>query len=184
MVKSLFVAPLLVNAALAATMTVQVGKSGLVYSPSSVTAAKGDVIMFEFGDGHSVTQSTFAAPCSPMSGGFDTGILASSAQPFMLTVNDTNPVWIYCKASGHCPAGMVFAINAPTSGNTYAMFQQIAEGKATASSSSSASGSATGSATSSASASSTSAASSSATRNVGIGAGFLAAAVFALKAIV
>lgn len=61
-----------------------------------------------------------------------------------MPVNDTNPVWVYCGVPGyvalqrntgehllirmfyssHCQAGMVMAINAPTSGtNTFQNFQ-------------------------------------------------------------
>ena len=52
---------------------------------------------------------------------------------FTLTVNDTNPIWVYCATPGHCTSGMVMAINAPSSGNTFAAFQAAAEGKPLAS---------------------------------------------------
>ena len=48
---------------------------------------------------------------------------------FQIRINDSNPIWGYCGQTGHCEAGMVFSINAPTSGsNTFAAFQQLALG--------------------------------------------------------
>lgn len=32
---------------------------------------------------------------------------------FTLTINDTNPIWLYCAQVGHCQAGMVAVINPP-----------------------------------------------------------------------
>ena len=37
----------------------------------------------------------------------------------------TAPIWVYCKQTNpksHCNAGMVFAVNAPTTGNTFDAF--------------------------------------------------------------
>lgn len=45
---------------------------------------------------------------------------------FDIKVNDTAPIWVYCAQTGHCPQGMVFAVNAPASGNTFAKFQAAA----------------------------------------------------------
>ncbi|KAG9045677.1 hypothetical protein FS837_005861 [Tulasnella sp. UAMH 9824] len=113
----------------AAVWNITVGQSGLSFSPNQVTAAAGDTLHFIFSPGHSATQSTFAAPCSPMSGGADSGIM-TSAGTFDVPVTSTDPIWMYCKQVGHCQAGMVFAANAPSSGQTFAAFQAAAEGKA------------------------------------------------------
>jgi len=44
-----------------------------------------------------------------------------------IVVNNTDPMWGYCSQTGHCTAGMVYSINAPTSGNkTFPLFQQLA----------------------------------------------------------
>lgn len=51
------------------------------------------------------------------------------------TVQDTNPVWVYCKQGTHCQQGMVFAVNP---GTQFAAFQAAAMGSTVASSSSSA----------------------------------------------
>ncbi|KAF9514467.1 hypothetical protein BS47DRAFT_1361680 [Hydnum rufescens UP504] len=124
MVFSYIVAGLaLVGASRAATVNIAVGaNNAIAYSPPNVTASVGDTVLFTFMTGaHSVFSSTFADPCTP-SGNIST--------PF------------------HCQSGMVAAVNAPTTGNTFALyqafspshrivFQQIAEGKASAPTSSS-----------------------------------------------
>ena len=38
-------------------------------------------------------------------------------------MTDTNPVWVYCRQTGHCQLGMVFAINP---GTQFAAFQAAA----------------------------------------------------------
>ncbi|KAL4255742.1 hypothetical protein AB1N83_011229 [Pleurotus pulmonarius] len=67
---------LLPAAAYAATFDVVVGGPGILkYNPEFVTAAPGDVVRFIFKQkNHTATQSTFANPCQPASGGFDSGL--------------------------------------------------------------------------------------------------------------
>jgi len=159
----------------ATTIPVEVGAGGNNFNPTSVTAAAGDVILFTFKNGsHTVTQSTFATPCSPSGNGTDAGpfpVAGTTTPPtFNLTVNTTDPVWIYCKTGTHCKvSGMVFAIN-PTAAKTYDAFKANALGtgtNGTASSAPSGSASTTGS-TSPAATTSPSAANGRA--SVGIGA--------------
>jgi plastocyanin len=50
----------------------------------------------------------------------------------VFNVQDTNPVWVYCKQANHCQQGMVFAINP---GSQFAAFQAAAMGGSTATSS-------------------------------------------------
>jgi plastocyanin len=57
-----------------------------------------------------------------------------------LTVKDTNPIWVYCRQTGHCEQGMVFAVNP---GDKLAAFQAAATGNATAAAATSAAPSAT-----------------------------------------
>ena len=57
---------------------------------------------------------------------------ASDATPrtFTLTVNDTKPIWVYCRQTGHCGQGMVFAVNSdetPTSNHTFDQFVTLAK---------------------------------------------------------
>jgi hypothetical protein len=45
--------------------------------------------------------------------------VAENKEPFpraQFTVKDTNPVWFYCRQTGHCQKGMVLAINPGESG--------------------------------------------------------------------
>jgi plastocyanin len=117
-----------------------VGGTGILsYQPSTVAAQPGDTVTFEFHQkNHTATQSTFAAPCSPMAGGFKSGFQpvgdnATEFPTFTVPVNDTKPVWVYCAQVGHCSSGMVFAINAPATGNTFSAFQAMAMGSSSSS---------------------------------------------------
>jgi plastocyanin len=110
------------------------GPGGITtYTPNTVTANPGDTVTFIFQQkNHTATQSTFANPCAAASGGFDSGFIPVSPNntngPFQeaqFQVTDTNPVWVYCRQTGHCQLGMVFAINP---GNNFAAFQANAMG--------------------------------------------------------
>ncbi|KAF2279671.1 uncharacterized protein EI97DRAFT_183450 [Westerdykella ornata] len=129
----------------AATHTVVVGglrpvETGMApylgYFPESITAAQGDVVKFIFMQkNHTVTQSTFENPCKAMPGGLDSGFKPNpegkSGPEFEweMTVPSTDPLWFYCKqrTGVHCGKGMVFSINAKTTGDkTMAQFKQLA----------------------------------------------------------
>ncbi|KAJ7632140.1 Cupredoxin [Roridomyces roridus] len=115
------------------------GPNGTIaYNPSSVTANVGDVVVFTFMQkNHTITQSSLATPCSPLANGFDSGFVpvpANQTSDFpqaQLTVKDTNPVWVYCRQTGHCQQGMVFAVNP---GDKLAAFQAAATGGSTSAS--------------------------------------------------
>jgi plastocyanin len=135
-----------------ATIEVTVGGTGVIaYTPNQVQANVGDVIQFTFKQkNHTVTRSTLETPCSPLvgDGSFDSGFVPVSDNETdfplaQLTVQDTSPIWIYCRQAGHCAQGMVFAVNP---GNNFAAFQAAATGgnSSAASASASASASATG----------------------------------------
>jgi len=121
----------LATAVLATNIPVQVGSGGLVFNPTSVTAAEGDTVQFIFNPkNHTVTQSTFTAPCQPKPDGIDSGYMPVSAGsplvPTMtITVNNTDPLWFFCRQASHCEQGMVFAIN-PTDNKTFEDFQAAA----------------------------------------------------------
>ncbi|KAJ1309885.1 hypothetical protein OPQ81_006647 [Rhizoctonia solani] len=114
---------------------------GLTYDPPSVQAAPRDIISFQFkSKNHTITQSSFSDPCRKLqftstSGqiGFDSGFMpvtadASAFPTWNVTVNDTAPVWAYCRQANHCGAGMVFAINAVENSNkSFAAFQALAK---------------------------------------------------------
>jgi hypothetical protein len=68
-----------------------------------------------------------------MSNGFNSGFKpvgtdATTFPTYTVRVNDTTPVWVYCAQSSHCSSGMVFAINAPATGNTFDAFKAKAMG--------------------------------------------------------
>jgi len=112
--------------------TIAVGQSGLTFSPNSVNVAVGDSVVFQFyPGGHSATEGQFDTPCAPSNGtGFFSGFVQSSSGPaanvFTVKINDTNPIYFYCALPGHCQAGMVGAINPPSSGNTLAAYKSAA----------------------------------------------------------
>jgi len=115
------------------------GPNTLIFNPANITAQVGDTITFEFHEkNHTVTQSSFAAPCRNLfstsgTAGFDSGFepVASGATTFptyTIQVNSTTPIWAYCKQSNHCGSGMVFAVNAvESSSKSFEAFQALAK---------------------------------------------------------
>ncbi|KIX07837.1 uncharacterized protein Z518_02491 [Rhinocladiella mackenziei CBS 650.93] len=106
--------------------SVQVGP-GLSFTPDTVTAAEGDWVEFTFGSGHSVAQSSFDAPCVPLEGG--AGVYSgfpNDGDVWRIMVNSTDPIWLYCSATGHCEGGMAMVVNPPSSGNTLDAYMSAA----------------------------------------------------------
>ncbi|GLB35299.1 putative copper binding proteins, plastocyanin/azurin family protein [Lyophyllum shimeji] len=112
-------------------MNIDVAFQGqFVFHPANITAPNGTFVTFWFpntGLDHSVTQSSFAAPCtylaatSNSTAGFDSGL--QSAKTFTINItDDTKPIWYHCKQVGHCGMGMAGSINAPATGNTHDKF--------------------------------------------------------------
>jgi len=131
------------NDAAGATHTVTVGANGqLAFSPEQLSAAVGDVVLFQFqAKNHTVTQSSFATPCLKFANattgaiGFNSGFMPVPANStdfptFSITVSDTNPIWAYCAQktpSSHCGAGMVIGINSnESSPKNFSAFQALA----------------------------------------------------------
>ncbi|OSX64809.1 hypothetical protein POSPLADRAFT_1031804 [Postia placenta MAD-698-R-SB12] len=124
---------------------VLVGANGeLTYSPSNISAEVGDTVTFRFMQAnHTATQSSFADPCISLAKtstngqvGFDSGFMpvSTNASPyptFTIQVNDTAPIWAYCRQTNpksHCGAGMVFSVNAvESSSNNFAAFEAKAK---------------------------------------------------------
>ncbi|KAK1755488.1 Cupredoxin, partial [Echria macrotheca] len=128
---------LLASAASAAHFDVTVGKGGqLKFNPETIDAHKGDTITYNFfAKNHSVIQSSFDKPCVPIPGGGIFSGFVPTADPdvasrttFTIEVKDETPIWIYCgqTVGNHCQNGMVHAINAPKTGNTFDAFKQLA----------------------------------------------------------
>ncbi len=100
------------------------GEWALKFSPDNLKAAAGDMIQFQFRAGnHSVVQSNFDNPCTPISQhtnatGFFSGyqlVAASEAMgmipTYTIMVADAKPMWVYCSQGKHCQAGMSMVIN-------------------------------------------------------------------------
>ena len=107
---------LLAGFATAKTIDVQVGQSGSnSFSPSSITAAKGDQVVFHLlSTFHDVAQGDLKSPCKPLASGFYSGYPKKDGDStFTVTINGTDPIYLYCSTNGHCQQGMVGAINAP-----------------------------------------------------------------------
>ncbi|KAG7092238.1 hypothetical protein E1B28_008604 [Marasmius oreades] len=103
-----------------------------VFHPPNLNASNGTLVTFYIPGGalpHSVTQSSFNAPCTYLQAnttastpaGFDSG-LTNSKQFTINITDDTKPIWFHCKSPLHCGMGMVGSINAPSTGNTHDMF--------------------------------------------------------------
>jgi len=117
------------------------GSAALVFSPEQVKAKVGDRINFQFHPkNHTVTQSSFAEPCTRQRNtatnelGVDSGFMVvppGSKEVPVWTVEvkqDTSPIWMFCNQDKHCNSGMVFAINAPDSGDkTYSAYKEKAK---------------------------------------------------------
>jgi len=117
-----------------------VGGTGVIaFNPSNITAQVGDTITFQFQQkNHTVTASSFAAPCRDLfstsgQAGFDSGFMpvadgATTFPTYTVQVNDTKPIWAFCRQANHCGQGMVFSANAVESGpKNFAAFQALAE---------------------------------------------------------
>jgi len=111
-------------AAAGGVTVINVGQNPLKMEPNDVTVPQGGIIEFRFFTGaHSVAQSAFDSPCTPLNAtaangaeGFFSGSQAvSSGQgPNVFRVTSTgSPMWYYCATGRHCQDGMVGVINKP-----------------------------------------------------------------------
>jgi len=119
---------------------IQVGAGGqFTFSPEAIFADAGDTVVFHFNPkNHSAVQSSFANPCGPKDGGFNSGFMPVAAgstahATFTVTVPDKEPIWVYCAqaagtAASHCGRGMVFAVNCGPEGapNSFTNFKAAA----------------------------------------------------------
>ncbi|GJE86849.1 cupredoxin domain-containing protein [Phanerochaete sordida] len=99
---------------------VEVSADGsLSYDPSDIQVGDNTLVTFAFPQDvpHSVTESSSSSPCSPLTGGFDSGLTQGGTTFSVFVTNASTPVYFFCKAPGHCGAGMVGSINAPSSGS-------------------------------------------------------------------
>ncbi|KAH9835690.1 uncharacterized protein C8Q71DRAFT_709593 [Rhodofomes roseus] len=129
---SILAALALASAVSAAVHDVIVGSANAdqIYTPSFLSASVGDQITFQFKQAnHTVTQSSLNDPCHKISGGFDSGFMfvpsnqTDNFPTYTITVNDTKPIWVYCRQAddtpkSHCGNGMVFAVNPGANGTS------------------------------------------------------------------
>jgi plastocyanin len=91
---------------------VAVGKNGLVFTPDTLKAAPGDTVEFTFSPGgHSVALSTFSNPCQADTTNAIFSGFPPTSEMFVLKINDTKPLWLFCAQVGHCQGGMAMVIN-------------------------------------------------------------------------
>lgn len=133
------------SSALAASVTVHVVQVGaangtLAYFPNNIKAAVGDMVQFQFAPAnHTVTQSTFDAPCQPIamnsnvtgiySGFMPVSASATTTPTYTVMINSTTPMWLYCSQGKHCQNGMTMVINENTAANasrSLSAFQSLA----------------------------------------------------------
>jgi plastocyanin len=124
-----------------ATHSVVVGRAGLHFDPENVVAEIGDVVEFHYlAANHSVVQSSFGAPCVPLTDdskteiGFFSGFMPTPAgqqnpNVFTIEVKDKLPIWYYCSQikGDHCQSGMSGVINQNfDNGKTLAVYKETA----------------------------------------------------------
>jgi plastocyanin len=117
---------------------VMVGQSGqLTFTPPSIVANVGTNVTFMFmSKNHSIAQSSFGDPCTPLPNGFAADFFPVSPDntnfpTVTIAVTTNTPIWFFCpqtNPANHCKAGMVGAIN-PTPDKTFETFQAIAKGE-------------------------------------------------------
>ncbi|KAJ7473109.1 hypothetical protein B0H11DRAFT_2189143 [Mycena galericulata] len=128
-------------------VTVQVGSTAsspggaTQFIPNQIKAANGTIVSFQWTGmpgNHTVTQSSFASPCEPVAGGFDSGwvfVNKTGATPpaWNVTIkNDQAPIWFYCKqlvgpgGKAHCNLDMVGVINIQASNKSFSVFEASA----------------------------------------------------------
>jgi len=117
----------------------------LAYFPNNLVAAVGDMVQFQFAPAnHTVTQSTFDNPCSPIaqhsnvtgvfSGYMPVSASAEMSPTYTIKINSTTPMWLYCSQGKHCQNGMTMVINENTKANasrSLSAYQALAKGSTT-----------------------------------------------------
>ena len=111
-----------------ADFQVMVGGGGLTFTPAETVAQIGDTVTFVFNaKNHTVTQSSFVAPCTRFRNattkrnGFDSGFKpvapgTTDLPTMQLRITTAEPIWLFCAQGNHCASGMVASINAATTG--------------------------------------------------------------------
>ncbi|KAF3762559.1 hypothetical protein M406DRAFT_347569 [Cryphonectria parasitica EP155] len=121
------------------THTIAVGANGFKFQPTTTNASVGDIIEWRFyPTGHWVVRSAFGQPCIPYedtgpnlvgfsSGPQDVETTSDDGPTFQVRVNDTEPIFFYCAASGSCDKYHMVGVINPTVNETYEMQYEYAE---------------------------------------------------------
>ncbi|ORY03650.1 hypothetical protein BCR34DRAFT_667342 [Clohesyomyces aquaticus] len=117
---------------------IRVGEGDHKFKPDTIFAEVGSIVEFDFyPQNHSVVRAEYQYPCIPyeMTGegkvGFFSGFypveqVLTHPPAWTITINDTDPIFFYCSASGSCiDYGMVGVIN-PNSSTSLLIQRQIA----------------------------------------------------------
>ncbi|KAI0556260.1 hypothetical protein F4679DRAFT_578383 [Xylaria curta] len=122
----------LVSAQKVHVVSVSSSSNSLAFYPDNLKPAIGDMIQFQFLAGnHSVVQSNFDNPCTPIQQHDSTqkgmfsgymNVAASKATgmipTYTMNVTTDKPLWLYCSQGKHCQAGMVMVLNENTAANS------------------------------------------------------------------
>ncbi|KAJ9664702.1 hypothetical protein H2198_000048 [Neophaeococcomyces mojaviensis] len=106
-------------------VTVGDNNGTLKFFPENIQAEVGSIVQFQFyPKNHTITESSFAAPCMPMAAnltsptrpGQRSGFVPVSADTqfrpvYNMLINDTKPIWIFCGQAPHCQKGMAMVVN-------------------------------------------------------------------------
>ncbi|RSL38524.1 hypothetical protein CEP53_014801 [Fusarium sp. AF-6] len=123
----------------ATTHTVNVGASGHKFTPAEVKAEVGDIIEWRFyPSGHWIIRGDFEHPCIPYEyvdlnrEGFSSGeqkvqAITDDAPRFRVRVNDTDPIFFYCGASGSCVKWHMMGVVNPSKNETLDMWLEKAK---------------------------------------------------------
>ncbi|KAH8678131.1 hypothetical protein BX600DRAFT_145487 [Xylariales sp. PMI_506] len=112
-------------------VSVSTSNNSLIFTPDNIAVPAGDFVQFQFRAGnHSVVQSNFDNPCTPIANNVanTTGVFSgyqpvaagastNSIPAWTIAIANTNPIWLYCSQAKHCQAGMSMVINENTTAN-------------------------------------------------------------------
>lgn len=114
---SIYFLSLAARVTFAAVHVVQAGKgSDLVFVPQSITAVEGDTVVFDISRNHNVVSGSFGSPCQAETDGIYSGPYSETDEgrrKFVVSINNTDPIYLYCSVQQHCQSGMVGGINLP-----------------------------------------------------------------------
>ncbi|KZV89761.1 hypothetical protein EXIGLDRAFT_838292 [Exidia glandulosa HHB12029] len=112
-----------VSLVFAANTTIMVTDDPASWQRQELAGVVGDTfnIILPAGNGHSLMQVSFDAPCTALKGGFNTGVSHDKPTEFILQLKTTDPIYIACGQPGHCHNAEGSTINAPVTTGTQSL---------------------------------------------------------------